>query len=133
MSLVQDQPVTALPELGSTETVKDFISRKLQAMQDKVDRQSSSQLIKDIHWQHIQLDRRGRDRIDRVESFSSKAQKFHAADLFDIECVILDLFEYIVGLSSNLASSLLGMFDMRTGENHFKFFRQKSFIPCLDY
>ena len=49
LSLVQDQPVTASPELGSTEAVKDFISRKLQAMQDKVDRQSSSQLIKDIH------------------------------------------------------------------------------------
>ena len=39
--LVQDQPVTASPELGSTEAVKEFISGKLQAMQEKVDRHSS--------------------------------------------------------------------------------------------
>ena len=64
LALVQNRPVTVLPELGSTEAVKEFISRKLQAMQEKVDRHSSSQLIKDIHWRQIQLDLRGRDRID---------------------------------------------------------------------
>ena len=91
--MVQNCSVTASPELGSTDAIKDFISRKLQAMQARLDSYSNSQLLKDINWRQFQLDRRERNRADRVAAFSTKAQKFHATDLFDIECVTLDLFE----------------------------------------
>ena len=62
LALVQNQPVTASPELGSTNAVKEFISRKLQAMQERLDRYSNSRLIQDIHWRQFQLDCRERDR-----------------------------------------------------------------------
>ena len=64
LALVQNRPVTASPEPGSTNAVKEFISRKLQAMQEKVDRYSNSQLIQDINWRQFQLDHRERDRAD---------------------------------------------------------------------
>ena len=42
LALVQNRSVTASPELGSTNAIKDFISRKLQAMQARLDRYSNS-------------------------------------------------------------------------------------------
>ena len=136
LALVQNRPVTASPELGSTDAVKEFISRKLQAIQERVDRYSNSQLIQDINWRQFQLDCRERDRIDRVEAFSTKAQKFHAAELFNIECLTHDMFEYAFSLSPNMGSSLLSMLDSNTATSQdemysFEVFSSHELLPLF--
>ena len=67
-----------------------------------------------------------------METFLSKAQKFHVADLFDIEYVTLDLFKYDFSLSPNLVSSLLSMFDSHTdGGESFDVFSLEELCPLF--
>ena len=77
-------------------------------MQARLSNYSDFQFSSDNHWRQFQLEYRDRDRQDRVSAFKVKAQKFHTVNLFNIECVTLDLFDYALALAPKLAPLLIG-------------------------
>ena len=88
-------------------------------MQARLDNYSDFQFRPDNHWRQFQLDHRDRDRQDQVTAFKTMAQKFHVIDLFNIECVTIDLFDYALALSPKRAPLLIGRLDGLLGSFYF--------------
>ena len=69
LSLVQNWSVPAPPESSSTDAIKDYISSRYKSTQARLSNYSDFQFSSDNHWRQFQLERRDRDRQDRVSAF----------------------------------------------------------------